>query len=136
MASDEQCQRWCIGLPRPYGPEDAAHFIAAAAQLWHTSGAARFAVADAASGELLASVALRPLAGGTVGEIGYMAAPQARGRGVTSAALRLLSVWAFDQLRLTRLEALIQAGNQASIRTAKRAGFTSTGLHRGCRSCG
>jgi len=87
---------------------------------------ARFAVVAAADQSLLASVAIKPLpeAGG---EIGYMAATGARGRGFTAAALRLLAGWAFAALRMERLEALIQPANEASIRTAERPAFPPMG---------
>jgi RimJ/RimL family protein N-acetyltransferase len=133
MARDEQCQRWCIGLPRPYSLTDAQHFIGSSKGAWELWGMARFAVVDAQEGTLLASVAMKPIAEAG-GEIGYMAAAGARGRGVTVAALRLLAGWAFDQLRMERLEALIQPANLASIRTAERAGFLSRDGRRSCCS--
>ena len=131
MARDEQCQRWCIGLPRPYSLVDAQHFIGTSKGAWELWGMARLAVVDVADQSLLASVAIKPLpeAGG---EIGYMAAPGARGRGFTAAALQLLEGWAFTTLCMQRLEALIQPANEASIRTAERAGFSTAG---DCRVC-
>jgi RimJ/RimL family protein N-acetyltransferase len=133
MARDEQCQRWCIGLPRPYSLVDAQHFIGTSKGAWELWGMARLAVVDADDQSLLASVAIKPLpeAGG---EIGYMAAAGARGGGFTAAALRLLADWAFATLRMERLEALIQPANEASIRTAGRAGFGTDGGSRTCRS--
>jgi len=133
MARDEDCRRWCIGLPRPYSLTDAQHFIGTSKAAWELWGLARFAVLGAADRALLASVAIKPIADAG-GEIGYMAAAGARGRGVTAAALRVLAGWAFDQLRIVRLEALIQAANEASIRTAERAGFSTDGSRRTCCS--
>jgi RimJ/RimL family protein N-acetyltransferase len=133
IARDEQCQRWCIGLPRPYSLVDAQHFIGTSKGAWELWGMARLAVVDATDHSLLASVAIKPLpeAGG---EIGYMAASGARGRGFTAAALQLLAGWAFTALRMDRLEALIQPANEASIRTAERAGFSTDGAGRVCYS--
>ena len=133
MAGDEQCQRWCIGLPRPYSLVDAQHFIGTSKGAWELWGMARFAVVHADDQTLLASVAIRPLPEAS-GEIGYMAAAGARGGGFTVAALRLLAGWTFDQLRMERLEALIQPANEASIRTAQRAGFSADGTSRTCCS--
>ena len=133
MARDEQCQRWCIGLPRPYSLPDAQHFIAVSKGAWELWGMARFAVVDADDGALLASVAIKPIAD-EGGEIGYMAAAGARGRGITAAALRVLAGWAFGQLGMKRLEALIQPANQTSIRTAERTGFTTSNHRRACCS--
>jgi len=42
--------------------------------------------------------------------------------------------WAFGQLGMKRLEALIQPANEASIRTAERAGFSTDGTSRICCS--
>jgi RimJ/RimL family protein N-acetyltransferase len=133
MARERECQRWCIGLPRPYSLSDAQHYISTSRGAWELWGMARFAVVDAEDGALLASVAIKPIdADG--GEIGYMAAAGARRRGVTAGALRLLAGWAFGELRMQRLEALIQADNEASIRTAERAGFVTHLDRRACCS--
>ena len=63
-------------------------------------------------------------------ELGYLVAPQARGRGHATAALRLLSDWALDQLGLVRLELLIGTENLASQTVARRAGYTLEGTLR------
>ena len=133
MARERECQRWCIGLPRPYSLSDAQHYIGTSKGAWELWGMARFAVVDADDGGLLASVAIKPI-GEASGEIGYMAAAGARRGGVTVAALRLLAGWAFRELRMQRLEALIQPDNEASIRTAERAGFTTDHSRRACHS--
>ena len=63
-------------------------------------------------------------------ELGYLIAPQARGRGHATTALRLLSDWAFDELDLIRLELLIGTENIASQTVARRAGYTLEGTLR------
>lgn len=55
---------------------------------------------------------------------------QARGRGVASSALQLFVQWAFNELELVRMQALIEPWNEASIRVAERAGFRREGLLR------
>ena len=64
------------------------------------------------------------------GEIGYVVAREARGRGIAGRALRLLSDWAFDELRLLRIELHIDAENAASIRVAERCGYVHEGVLR------
>jgi RimJ/RimL family protein N-acetyltransferase len=64
------------------------------------------------------------------GEIGYILAPAARGRGVASGALRLLSDWAIRDIGLERVELRISANNLASIAVAKRCGFVYEGTLR------
>jgi len=63
-------------------------------------------------------------------ELGYVVAPWARGRGVATAALGLLTRWSFDELDLLRLELLIDAANGASRRVAERCGYVREGILR------
>jgi RimJ/RimL family protein N-acetyltransferase len=56
-------------------------------------------------------------------ELGYIVAPAARGRGVATAALRLLTDWAFEELDMLRLELLIGSANEPSKRVAERNGY-------------
>jgi len=63
-------------------------------------------------------------------ELGYMVAPAARGRGVATEALRLLTDWGFTERGLFRLELLISIDNTASIRVAEAAGYVREGVLR------
>lgn len=63
-------------------------------------------------------------------------APYAR-RGYATEALQLLLNFAFDDLKLHRVEANIQPGNQPSISLVKRAGFRLEGCSpRYLKICG
>jgi RimJ/RimL family protein N-acetyltransferase len=64
------------------------------------------------------------------GEIGYVVAPEARGRGVASRALGLITGWAFDELGLERVELHIDPENPASIRVAERCAYVREGVLR------
>jgi RimJ/RimL family protein N-acetyltransferase len=66
------------------------------------------AITDVGSGELLGNIALVPTAARPhVGEVSYRLAPQSRGRGAPTEAVRLLVAWAcakcaaYDRRRLT-----------------------------------
>jgi RimJ/RimL family protein N-acetyltransferase len=65
-----------------------------------------------------------------IGEIAYVVAPAARGRGIASAAVQALSGWAFARLRLARLQLSIRPDNLASRRVAEKAGYMYEGLLR------
>jgi RimJ/RimL family protein N-acetyltransferase len=67
---------------------------------------------------------------GHEGEAGYVVAPEARGRGVASEALRLLTEWGFAGLGLERIELRIEVVNEASQRVAARCGYTREGVLR------
>jgi RimJ/RimL family protein N-acetyltransferase len=63
-------------------------------------------------------------------ELGYIVAPAARGRGVATATLRLLTDWAFEELDMLRLELLITSANVPSKRVAERNGYRREGVLR------
>jgi RimJ/RimL family protein N-acetyltransferase len=62
--------------------------------------------------------------------VGYWLAPEARGRGAATQAVRLLARWAFAELGLARLELTCGPDNEASQRIAERCGFSREGLLR------
>jgi RimJ/RimL family protein N-acetyltransferase len=62
--------------------------------------------------------------------IGYWLAPEARGRGAATHAVRLLARWAFAELGLARLELTCGPDNEASRHVAERCGFAREGLLR------
>ena len=64
------------------------------------------------------------------GEIGYVVGPAARGRGVATRTLRLLTDWGFSQLGFERIELWIDIANPASERVAERAGYAREGVLR------
>jgi RimJ/RimL family protein N-acetyltransferase len=63
-------------------------------------------------------------------EIGYMVAPEARGKGVAARAVKLLTRWSFDELELLRVELRIDVQNPASESVARRAGYQRDGVLR------
>lgn len=64
------------------------------------------------------------------GEIGYALAPEARGRGLATRAVELVTSYALDELGLERVELQIATGNDASIRVAEKCGYTREGVLR------
>lgn len=88
------------------------------------------AIADNATDKAvgLAFLSLRPQAG-VVG-IGYWLIPRARGRGLATAAVKLLSSWAIDHAGIARVEAWVEQNNHASQRVLTAAGFQQEGLLR------
>jgi RimJ/RimL family protein N-acetyltransferase len=94
-----------------------------------------YAVVSVATGELLGDVACRldvpPLG---VADVGYGTLPEARGRGVATAALSLLTAWLMDPVGgggLHRVQLDHAVANEASCRVALRAGFAREGVRRG-----
>lgn len=112
--NDPVMVRWTT-VPHPYTPEHADEFLAVVPE-----GVERWAyVVDV---RYSGNIELRP-----GGVLGYSTAPWARGRGLTTRALRLVVAHAIAQ-GLRRLELHIAVDNAASRRTAEKAGFTYDGL--------
>jgi RimJ/RimL family protein N-acetyltransferase len=63
-------------------------------------------------------------------EIGYWAAPWARGRGVMKTALTTLAQWVLSAEGFARVEVRVATGNIASQRVAEAAGFSREGTLR------
>lgn len=63
-------------------------------------------------------------------ELGYIVAGEARGQGVGTAILRLLTDWSFTELAAQRLVLVIDVENHASQRIAERCGYQREGVMR------
>ena len=61
--------------------------------------------------------------------IGYMTAPWARGRGLMTEAVRLVTAWALER-GAARVELCVHPDNAASRRVAEKAGYTNEGVRR------
>jgi len=127
---DAEAVRWTT-VPHPYGRSDAEYFLAEySGGRWRRGESAVFAIADA-DDRFVGSMELRITARDpAVGDVGYLVAAPARGRGYAPAALRAMCAWGFATLGLARIEWWAQRGNHASRRVAEKAGFTVEGTCR------
>ena len=115
-------------LPALESEEWARAWLERVTELWRDGSRANFAIADAGSDELLGSIGLRDVDGNA--QIYYWVLAAARGRGVATRALRLVSDWGFSR-GFPRLQLLTEPENEISQRVAERAGFRREGLLRG-----
>ena len=116
--NDPDIAQFIVGMPPP--------------RRWASSTDAEFVIADAAHAEPLGVVSLR-IAERDPGlaAVGYWLRPEARGRGAATVAVRLIALWAFNELGVQRLELTTAPENVASQRVAERAGFSREGVLRG-----
>ncbi len=128
---DPEIARW-TRVPEHYGEVDAQAYLLERGASLHAGATAPFAiVASDDLARLLGSVSILRLAWEHLrGEVGYWLAPDARGAGHATRAVRLVSGWAFQSLGLERIDLLAAAGNLPSQRVAERAGFTREALLR------
>lgn len=116
-------------VPRPYTMADAEWFIGESVEDWETNRAASFAIVDAATDEVLGSMTRFAACDHRV-SFGYWLAPQARGRGAATRALRLIVEWTLATTDAIRLELYTDRHNDASGRVAERVGFVREGIRR------
>jgi RimJ/RimL family protein N-acetyltransferase len=126
--ADPQIGRWA-GVPQPFGAEEAAAFLAEAADLWATGSGAAFAIVEAATDALLGAIT-RFGPEGHRATLGCWVVASARGRGIGTRAVAAITRWTFATTEVVRVEGFILAGNEASHRMMPRAGFTREGLLR------
>lgn len=130
VVEDPEVQRF-TRIPVPTPPDFPARWLAGYEAGRENGTRVGFAVVDDTNGEHL-GLALAPTIEqeAATAELGYLVAPTARGRGVATAALSLLTDWALTELRLERLELRIAVGNAASKRVAERCGYVREGVLR------
>jgi RimJ/RimL family protein N-acetyltransferase len=126
-------REWLLELPYPYTADHAEEWVARTRVALTAGTGAELAVfLDDA---LVGSVGLRLLGPDRrSGEIGYWVATDARGRGVATAATRMLSDFGFETLGLRRIELNAAVANTASRRVAEKAGFELEGVRRAWRA--
>jgi len=105
----------------------ARDVVERAAARWQGAEAAEFALVDV--GECVGSLWLT-LGADSRATLGYWLLPHARGKGLATHALVLVSRWAFDELGVKRIGLLADPRNVASLRVAERAGFQREGVLR------
>ncbi len=125
---DPEIARW-VPIPWPYTRADADAYIGLTADEWREGRGASFAVVEAASGRLVGSMD-RHGPRRHRATFGYWLAPEARGRGYATRALRLIVDWTMRSTDVVRFDLYTFAGNDASGRVAERAGFTREGVLR------
>ncbi len=129
---DRALHRWLENLPDPYTEQDARDFVAHCAQGWESGTEHVFAITGSDDGRLLGMIGLHDLVhlthpAGGMGEVGFWTVEAERGTGVSTAAVRLVCRYGFDELRLGRIEWQAEVGNDSSRRVAEKVGFTMEG---------
>ncbi len=121
--------------PAPDSVADAISVIGRIGESWRAfevqgdpTGAA-FAIVDAASGEPVGMCGIDDWSSTDVAQFGYRLAAGARGRGLATRAVTLMTGWLFE-VGAARVFLTIQSENAASAAVARRAGFSYEGTLR------
>ena len=107
-------------FPHPYSVDDARQFLDSVI---------------AAERESVYAIVLDGSAVGTIGlklrtdvdrvaaEMGYWLGEEYWGRGILTEVVRAFTPWALQAFKLTRLEAIVFVGNEASARVLEKTGY-------------
>jgi RimJ/RimL family protein N-acetyltransferase len=119
---------WC--WPE-YSLDDSHAFIAKSNADWEQGKQYNFAIVDLRDELLLGAVGMNRLDRvNRSANVGYWVRSTKTGRGIATAALRLLAAHGLNDLGFHRLEVLIPTDNPASRRVAEKAGAQFEGVLR------
>ena len=119
---------WLVSLPQPYGPGDAAAYLEGVREMAARRTGWAWCVADAED-RCLGAVSLEGFGGYARRlEIGYWAHAEARGQGVITDAVRVVTAHVEDLDLADSVIIRCAAGNVASRRVAEAAGYVRNGV--------
>jgi RimJ/RimL family protein N-acetyltransferase len=136
--SDAASRQWLRHLPHPYTAQDARTYLHDVAWRAARGVQASWAVADRESDRLVGIVTLMKLLTPADAEVGYWTHPDARGRGLTTEAVRVVVRHASDPTGLDRHRLALHAAatNVASNGVATAAGFHLVGTETAAEQLG
>lgn len=118
-------------VPHPYPPEAADEFVQKTREQWRDEEAFVFAIVERAAGLFVGCIGIHPEAAHHRAEVGYWIGLPYWGRGLATAALRLIIQFGFEALKLNRIAAGHFSHNLASGRVMQKANMRYEGLLRG-----
>lgn len=119
---------WCHGA---YSLEETKTWIKSRPDAWENGIEFSFAIIDAKDGYFLGGCGLNHInLTDRVANLGYWVRTERSRQGVASAATLLVAQFAFNELRLNRVEMVVATENKASQRVAEKVGALREGVLR------
>jgi len=129
MMRDHETVLW-NPAPLVVDPQSAREWCLRGAD-WSDGTHATWHAADRVTGRFVANCSVFAIDGEqSTAKIGYRVAPWARGRGVASQVVDVVTSWAFAELALARMQIEHAVANVASCKVATAAGFSWEGTMR------
>ncbi|MFN8009243.1 MAG: GNAT family N-acetyltransferase [Terriglobia bacterium] len=126
-----EASRWLPWLHAGYSMEESLEWVNDSRKQWEIGQEYSFAIIDPMTHLFMGGVGLNQInAMHRIANLGYWVRSSCTGRGVATAATRLVSQFGFQDLKLQRLEILVEVGNVASQRVAEKAGAHREGILR------
>jgi len=129
MCSEPDVIRF-TSVPVPYDADDARLWLDLHPARLAAGDGAAFAITEGGDQLPVGSIGVRVMHDQGIAETGYHVVEARRGRGLATAALRLIARWTFAELPVARLQLTTHLDNPGSQRVAEKAGFTREGVLR------
>ncbi len=118
-------------VPHPYPPDAAEEFVAKVREQWRSEEAFVFAIIEKGCDQFAGCMGIHPAPAHNRAEVGYWIGLPYWGRGLATAALRLIIQFGFEELKLNRIAAGHFPHNPASGRVMQKAKMRYEGRLRG-----
>ncbi len=127
--NDKQIARWTLRIPYPYKRIDALKFINESKYNLKKKTAYVFGIVLQKTNTIIGIIDLHTICWENKNaEIGYWIARQFWGKGLSTEAVKLISKFGFEKLKLKRIYAKVFNGNKASVRVLQKNGFRKEGV--------
>lgn len=114
-------------VPAEYSDESGRGFIERQWGRRDNGEGLSLAIADLTSGEAIGLLVLLHRDDRSVLGLGYWVIPEARAKRFASRAVYLIAPWALTQPGVIEIEAIVETGNEPSLRLLRRASFVHAG---------
>ena len=119
---------WCH---RDYSIQESRDWITSCFENWDQGSAYGFAITDVSTSRYLGGCGLNGIhREPNIANLGYWVRTSATQKGVATAATLLLANFGINELKLNRIEIVVDVDNIASKRVAEKSGATREGILR------
>lgn len=121
--NNKKIYRMVSHIPYPYTLKDAKKWISLNLKEYDRNKISMINFVIDMNGEVVGSIGIQKIKRNHKGEIGYWLAERYWNNGIMTEALKLITKFGFNMLKLKRLELKTHLSNKASQRIAEKAGY-------------
>ena len=127
----EEMLKWAPWCHTDYSMSDCTSWLSSRPQMWSEGIEYDFVIFDTKENTFLGGCAIDQInRKHNFANLGYWVRSSQTGKGIATAAVKLISRLGFGKLGFTRLEIVIAEQNRASQRVAEKVGAVREGVHR------
>lgn len=127
----EEMLKWAPWCHPDYSMSDCTSWLSTRPQMWSEGIEYDFVIFDTKDNTFLGGCVIDQInRKHNFANLGYWVRSSQAGKGIATAAVRLISRFGFETLGFTRLEIVVAVQNKASQRVAEKVGAVREGVHR------